>query len=79
VNWKLVVIPKMTKGVGPLSVEHGRPVSVEKTVEVLVAGAEVTWAEMAGATARAASKVGVLMIGESKFSSEWTKELMKRM
>ena len=51
----------MTKGFGPLSVEHGRPVSVEKTVEVLVTGAEVTWAEMAGATARAASTVGILM------------------
>jgi hypothetical protein len=75
----VAVVVKRLVTVVELRVEHGRPVSVEKTVEVLVAGAEVTWAEMAGATARAASKVGVLMIGESKFSSEWTKELMKRM
>lgn len=31
------------------------------TVEVLVTGAVIAWAEMAGATARAASRVGILM------------------
>ena len=65
--------PRSVKGSSSSRVEQFRVMAALDTPVVVI----VDWAEIAGTTARAASRAGTIIV--LVFQSEWTKEPMKQM